>query len=97
VTPVDLSPAGFRALVGFVAGAHARTADGRAVALGPGRYGDSRFYLGREPYVLTTCNRWTARALRAGGFPIAPAWALTAGGVMRQVEAAGAAAAGRRH
>jgi uncharacterized protein (TIGR02117 family) len=87
VAEIELSPAGFGALVTFIATAHARTGQGRAIVLGPGKYGPSRFYLGRERYVLTTCNVWTARALRAGGFPITPVWALTAGNVMLQVEA----------
>jgi uncharacterized protein (TIGR02117 family) len=82
---VALSTPGFRALAAFVGNAHARTADGRAIVLGPGRYGASRFYLGRERYVLTTCNVWTARALRAAGVPVTPFRALTAGGLMAQV------------
>ncbi len=86
VAEIGLSPRGFRALAAFIAGAHARTGEGRAIPLGPGRYADSRFYLGRERYVLTTCNVWTARALRAGGFPITPFWAITAANVMFQVE-----------
>ena len=86
VAEIGLSIRGFRALAAFIADAHARTGEGRAILLGPGTYGDSRFYLGRERYVLTTCNVWTARALRAGGFPITPFWAITAANVMLQVE-----------
>jgi deoxyribonuclease V len=91
VAEIALSTRGFDALVAFVANAHARTVDGRAIALGPGRYGHSRFYLGRERYVLTTCNVWTVRALRAGGLPVTPLWALTAANVMFQVESGRAA------
>lgn len=86
VAEIGLSNRGFRALVAFIADAHARTGEGRAMPLGPGRYGQSRFYVGRERYVLTTCNVWTARALRASGFPITPFWAVTAANVMLQVE-----------
>jgi uncharacterized protein (TIGR02117 family) len=86
VAEITLSSRGFRALAAFIGDAHARTGDGRAMPLGPGKYGQSRFYVGRERYVLTTCNVWTARALRAGGFPITPFWAVTAANVMRQVE-----------
>jgi uncharacterized protein (TIGR02117 family) len=86
VVEIGLSTQGFRALVTFIADAHARTGEGRAVSLGPGRYGQSQFYLGRERYALTTCNTWTARALRAGGFPITPFWAITAANVMFQVQ-----------
>jgi len=94
VVAVALSGRGFRRLATFVADAHARDEGGRAVRLGRGKYGASRFYLGRERYVLTTCNVWTARALRAAGLPITPAWALTAGNVMFQVRRAGGAPAG---
>jgi uncharacterized protein (TIGR02117 family) len=86
VAEIPLSRQGFHALAAFIADAHARTTEGQPIPLGPGWYGDSRFYLGRERYVLTSCNVWTARALRAGGFPITPFWALTAGNVMFQVE-----------
>jgi uncharacterized protein (TIGR02117 family) len=86
VVEIPLSTRGFEALAGFVAHAHARTEVGRAIPLGPGKYGPSRFYLGRERYRLTTCNVWTARALRAGGFPITPVWAITAANVMFQIE-----------
>jgi uncharacterized protein (TIGR02117 family) len=86
VAEIGLSTPGFRALIAFIADAHARTGEGHAIPLGPGRYGASRFYLGRERYMLTTCNVWTARALRAAGFPITPFWALTAANVMSQIE-----------
>ena len=86
VAEIALSTRGFNALATFIADAHARTREGRAIALGPGRYGSSRVYLGRERYMLTTCNVWIARALRAGGFPITSFWAFTAANVMSQVE-----------
>jgi uncharacterized protein (TIGR02117 family) len=95
VVEIRLSTRGVHALVAFIANAHARTPEGGAIALGPGRYGDSRFYLGRERYMLTTCNVWTARALRAAGFPITPLRALTAGSVMSQVQAGRASGGGR--
>lgn len=88
VVELDLSARGFEALAGFVAASYARTEEGRAIPLGRGKYAVSRFYLGREPYQFTTCNVWTARALRAGGLPITPRWALTAGTLMFQVESA---------
>ncbi|MGH9649716.1 MAG: DUF2459 domain-containing protein, partial [Terriglobales bacterium] len=40
-------------------------------SLGPGLYGDSRFYPARESFSLfRTCNVWTARGLRVAGLPI---------------------------
>ena len=85
---VALSVRGFQELVAFVADAHATDDRGDAIRLGAGKYGASRFYLGRERYLLTTCNVWTARALRAAGLAITPAWALTAASVMFQVRRA---------
>jgi uncharacterized protein (TIGR02117 family) len=88
VVEVEVSARGLGRLAAFIGAAHARSREGRAIPLGPGLYGESRFYLGRERFLLTTCNVWTARALRASGFPITPLWALTAGNVMFQVESA---------
>lgn len=84
IVELHLSPRGFEQLCAFVAHAYARDAAGQAMPLGTGLYGQSRFYLGREPYYLTTCNVWTARALRSAGLPISPIYALTAGNVIFQ-------------
>ena len=89
VLRVPVSPAGLTDLADFLAAAHARDAAGAAIALGPGLYGRSRFYLGREPYALPeTCNTWTGRALRAAGLAIDAEAAWTAGGLMRRARAA---------
>ena len=87
---IAVSGRGFDRLVTFIQEAHARDEAGRAIPLGPGQYGNSRFYLAREKYfLLKTCNTWTARALRAAGAPITPLYALTAGNVMSQARAFG--------
>lgn len=56
--------------------------------LGPGLYGrTSKFYPARGRYYLAnTCNNWTARMMRAGGFPadVGPAGTWTAGAVLVQ-------------
>jgi uncharacterized protein DUF2459 len=39
--------------------------------LGPGLYGDSRFYPAHGQFHLfNTCNTWAARALQAAGYPM---------------------------
>lgn len=82
---IGLSPRGFRALTAFIQDAYARDESGKAIPLGPGQYGQSRFYLARETYfLLKTCNTWIARALRAAGCPVTPLYAVTAGNVMYQ-------------
>ncbi|MGW8227829.1 MAG: DUF2459 domain-containing protein, partial [Gammaproteobacteria bacterium] len=56
----------------------AEDAAGHSQPLGPSLYGGGRFYLSRETYhAFNTCNVWTARALRAAGCPITPAFTLT--------------------
>jgi uncharacterized protein (TIGR02117 family) len=91
IVELSLSTEGLAALCSFVHAAHARDETGRAMALGPGLYGWSRFYLGRERYAFPeTCNTWTARALRAAGLPIKPWLAQTSHGLMSQVVEAAA-------
>ncbi|MBA2586550.1 MAG: DUF2459 domain-containing protein [Chthoniobacterales bacterium] len=62
-------------------------------ALGPGLYGRiSRFYPAHGRYYFAnTCNNWTARIMRAGGFPadVGPAGTWTAGAVMAQARRLG--------
>jgi uncharacterized protein (TIGR02117 family) len=92
VVEVRLSRRGFDELTRFIHTSYARDADGRAVKLGRGLYGRSQFYLATGTYhLLNTCNNWVARALRAAGCPITPAWAMTAGNVMDQVRQFGRA------
>lgn len=86
VVELRLARAGVERLVRHIDHAHARTGTPRAAPLGPGLYGDSRFYPARESFHLfNTCNVWTARALRAAGLPFTPA--VTAEGVMAQARA----------
>jgi hypothetical protein len=67
-------------------------AGGNPIPLGPGLYGGGRFFASGATYHLfNTCNTWTASMLRVAGFPIAPALAVTADGVMSAVRAAGPA------
>jgi uncharacterized protein (TIGR02117 family) len=82
---IALSSAEFEHLSGTIAASFATDEAGNITALGPGLYGNSRFYLSRETYHLfNTCNVWTARALRAAGLPITPARAITVENLMSQ-------------
>jgi uncharacterized protein (TIGR02117 family) len=94
IVRVDLSPAGYEALLRAIGDSFARTrqADGvdRAENLGPGLYGASRFFRARGSYWLfRTCNHWTARTIRAAGCPITPFYGFSAGNVMGQAEGFG--------
>lgn len=90
ITRLDLTPAGFEALVDRLAASFTRDAQGRAVDLGAGLYGDSRFFASRERYHLfRTCNAWTAAALRVAGLPVVPALTLSTRRLFAAVDAHG--------
>ena len=85
VIRIDLSEAGFERLCTSLENSYARDEAGRSQPLGPSLYGDGQFYLSRETYhAFNTCNVWTARALRAAGCPITPAFTLTVDTLMAQ-------------
>ena len=82
---IELSSAGFERLSRTIALSFALDKSGNTTSPGPGRYGNSRFYLSRETYHLfNTCNVWTARALRAAGLPITPTTAGSVESLMSQ-------------
>lgn len=71
-------------LVEFIDAAHDRPDEAPLASLGPGLYGDSRYYPARGRFhLLNNCNRWTARALRAAGYDIGEA--ITAGGLFAEL------------
>lgn len=86
IIELSLSPAGFERLVRYLHDAHERSGAQAAAPLGPGLYGDSRFYPAWEQFSLVnTCNVWAAQALRAAGLPFEDA--ITMEGVMSQARA----------
>ena len=90
ITAVELSARGAEALARFVSRGYARDEAGAPIDLGPGLYPGSRFYAATGRYsLLYTCNSWIAEALRAGGCPITPAWALTGGNLAFQARRCG--------
>ena len=93
---IDLSSAGLEKLSRRIAASFARDEAGNVRSLGPGLYGNSRFYLSRERYHLfNTCNVWTARALRAAGLPMTSVRALRVEGLMSQARKSGLAVQSR--
>jgi uncharacterized protein (TIGR02117 family) len=85
VVELTLTERGFEALCRFIHASYARDDRGAPIVLGPGAYARSAFYLATGTYRLfNNCNTWTARALRAAGCPITPAWALTPRAVIGQ-------------
>lgn len=84
IIEISLSVPGFERLCKTVHDSY-RHEGGQPVVVGPGRYGESRFYLSNERYHLfKTSNVWTARALRSAGVPVRPLLSITAGGMARQ-------------
>ncbi len=85
IIEVQLSETGFRRLCQFIADSYERDRDAQPIPVGPGQYGDSRFYRARGKfYFPNTCNVWVARALRTAGCPITVAYTSTAGNVRYQ-------------
>lgn len=85
---------GFERLVRTIHDAHERAGAAATAPLGPGLYGDSRFYPAWQEFNLfNTCNVWTARALRSAGLPIEDA--ITKEGLMSQARRIGKPIEGR--
>ncbi len=88
IIELEPSPRGFRELIRYIHNSYAREDAKRVQPLGPGLYGHSRFYPARGKFHLfNTCNVWTARALRAAGYPMS--YAITAGSLMSEARTFG--------
>lgn len=90
IIEVTVSARGFDELSRFIHESYARNAEGQTTRLSRGQYGTSSFYRAIGNYhLLNTCNNWVAQALRAAGLPVTPAYAMTAGNVLRQARPLG--------
>ena len=88
IVELALPASGYERLIRHIHDAYDRTGAPVVAPLGPGLYGDSRFYPGRESFsLLRTCNVWTAQGLREGGLPVSDA--ITLEGLMSQVRTMG--------
>ena len=88
IIEVTLSRDGFDRLIRYIHDAYDRAGAPAVAPLGPGLYGDSRFYPERESFNLfRTCNVWTARGLRDAGLPIHDS--ITMEGLMSQARGLG--------
>jgi len=88
IIEVRLSRDGLERLLRYIHDAYDRAGAPAAAPLGPGLYGDSRFYPARETFnLLRTCNVWTARGLRGAGLPIHDS--ITKDGLMSQAREIG--------
>jgi uncharacterized protein (TIGR02117 family) len=84
---IRISQAGLDRLNQFLERALYTTPEDNSLWLQDGWNLGSHFYKANGRYSLFhTCNHWTADAIRSTGFPITPAYSMTAGNVMWQVE-----------
>lgn len=84
VVVLPVTRAGLARLLAFVDAAHRRENGEPATALGPGLYGNSRYYPAHgEFHLFNNCNRWTAQALRAAGYNVRDS--ITVGGLLGQL------------
>ena len=88
IIEVTLTRDGFERLVHYIHDAYDRKGAPVVAPLGPGLYGDSRFYPAWESFhLLRTCNVWTARGLRDAGLPVEDS--ITMEGLMSQARVIG--------
>jgi len=87
VVRIRLLESGFVRMQQFIRDTYRLGEKGRAITLAAGLYGDGKFYRARGKfYFPKTCNYWTISALREAGLSVIPLFAVTAGGVLAQVE-----------
>ncbi len=80
---------GYRRLLAHLAASFSGTSQDGLQGLGPGLYGESRFYRARGRYSLSyTCNTWVAEAVAASGIALSSTSVLTADGVMSRLREA---------
>lgn len=91
VLRIDLPDAEFRNLVAYLHESFNRRGAPRIMPLGPGLYGDSRFYEAQGRFHLfNNCSTWAAGALEAAGLPASPFRIVTASSLRCQARHWGA-------
>ncbi len=86
VVEVSVPQTGYEKLLAYVAGSFGRTAGNGVIKLGPGLYGNSRFYRAEGVFSgFNTCNTWVAKTIEAAGYPISSMTIITAAGLMSEL------------
>jgi hypothetical protein len=84
---ISLPESGFARMLWFIRDTFWLGDEGRAIPVVAGLYGEAKFYRARGKfYFPKTCNYWTVSAVREAGLPVIPLFAVTARGVLAQVE-----------
>lgn len=90
IMEITVSISGFERLCRYIEQAYAEDEYGGSVLLGPGLYGDSRFYASAQSYHLCrTCNVWSAGALKEAGLPLSSWFTFTVEELMARAVAFG--------
>lgn len=90
IIEITLTESGFEELCHYIAASYLKDQAGKSVSLGPGLYGNSRFYRSHESYHLfNNCNAWTARALLRSGYSITPSSIMTVDNLMTRARTFG--------
>ena len=83
VEKICVNESGYSSLLRFIESSFYKNEVGKIVKLKNGIYGDSQFYKSvGDYYLMNTCNKWTAKALKSSGQDISPFFKLTAGSIM---------------
>ena len=83
VEKICLNTSEYSALIKFIENSFYKNDQGEVVAALPGLYGDSQFYRSvGDYYLMNTCNKWTAKALKSAGLKISTLFKLSADSVM---------------
>jgi uncharacterized protein (TIGR02117 family) len=84
ILAIDLNRNGYASILQYISNSFYKDKQDKIIELNPGIYGNSQFYKGIGVYYLiNTCNRWTAKALKSGGMDLKPIFNLTANRTMK--------------
>ncbi len=71
VMEISVPQTGYEQLLAYIAESFERTTDNNIIGLGPGLYGNSRFYRATGDFhAFNTCNTWVAKAIERTGYPM---------------------------
>jgi len=86
VKKICIDESGYASLLRFIESSFFKNNSGEIVKLKKGIYGDSQFYRSvGDFYLMNTCNKWTAKALKSSGKDIRPFFKLTASSIMSYI------------
>ncbi|MBI4005785.1 MAG: DUF2459 domain-containing protein [Gammaproteobacteria bacterium] len=87
VMEISVPQTGYEKLLAYISESFARTNDNNITSLGPGLYGESRFYRANGVFhAFNTCNTWVIRAIERTGYPVTNVSAVTAEDVLSQLQ-----------